>query len=69
MSIPDGSLELDFDEKAGINPGDDEKVRDAKFNAWNQQQGIKELKWKWFVFGLVAAAVFAKLFGWNIFGW
>jgi hypothetical protein len=66
---PDGYIELDTDEKAGINPGDDEKVQDAKLKAWNQQQGIKDLKWRWFLFGLIAATVLAKLFGWNIFGW
>jgi hypothetical protein len=66
---PDGDLELDIDEKAGVDPGDDEKVQDAKLDAYNRRQGIKGLKWQWFVYGLICAAVLAKLFGWNVFGW
>jgi hypothetical protein len=66
---PDGYLELDIDEKAGVDPGDDEKVQDAKLDAYNRRQGIKGLKWQWFVYGLICAAVLAKLFGWNVFGW
>jgi hypothetical protein len=45
---PDGDIELDIDEKAGVNPGDSQVVADAKINAYLQRQGIKELKWQWF---------------------
>jgi hypothetical protein len=52
---PDGYIELDIDEKAGVNPGDSQDVEDAKIKAHLQRQGIKELKWQWFFYGLICA--------------
>jgi hypothetical protein len=66
---PDGDIELDIDEKAGVNPGDSQVVADAKINAYLQRQGIKELKWQWFFYGLVCAALLVWLFGPKVFDW
>lgn len=35
---PDGHLELDFDEKAGIRKDDDEHVAVEKFYAWQRRE-------------------------------
>ena len=66
---PDGDIELDIDEKAGVNPGDSQVVADVKINAYLQRQGIKELKWQWFFYGLVCAALLVWLFGPKVFDW
>jgi hypothetical protein len=54
---PDGDIELDIDEKAGVDPRDSEAVKEAKLDAYIKQEGIKELKGRWFYFGLGAAVL------------
>ena len=66
---PDGTLELDFEEKAGVNPGDSEEVERAKLKTYNERQFIKDLKGRWFFYGFIVASLIAALFGSNVFGW
>ncbi len=56
---PDGTLELDFDEKAGIDPTvDDEETIDRKFATWIRREQLTELRWRWFLIGaLVGGAL------------
>ncbi|QJR17585.1 hypothetical protein [Pelagibacterium halotolerans] len=49
---PDGTIELDIDYRAGIDPTvDDEETQDRKFDRWNRAQALRELKWQWFTIG------------------
>jgi hypothetical protein len=54
---PDGDLELDIDEKAGVDPRDDQHVKDAKLDAYIKREAVKELKGRWLFYGFVAAAL------------
>jgi hypothetical protein len=66
---PDGTAEFYEDEKAGVNPGDSEDVKRAKIKAYNERQIMRDLKWRWFLYGFVIASLIAAVFGWNMFGW
>ena len=35
---------MEWDEAAGIKPGDDEMDYDRKFNSWNRKQQLKRIK-------------------------
>lgn len=60
---PDGTLELDFEEKAGIDPrSDSEEVQGRKLAAFLHEQGRKELKGLWFAFGLMAGILLSWYF-------
>ena len=49
---PDGTIELDFDEKAGIDPTvDDDETAGRKFDLWNRRERMREDRWRWFVAG------------------
>ena len=51
---PDGTIELDIDEKAGVDPTiDDEATQERKFDPWFKAEAIRELKWQWFLCGAV----------------
>ena len=51
---PDGTIELDIDERAGIDPTiDDEESIDRKFRAWNRRETIRQDRWGWFIGGAV----------------
>ncbi len=53
---PDGTIELDIDEKAGIDPTvDDEETQNRKFQEWNRRNSLKELRWQWFFYGAVVS--------------
>ena len=60
---PDGTIELDIDEKAGADPRDSEEDQEAKINAYIRRESIKETKWQWFFYGLIAGGLLVKLFG------
>ncbi len=58
---PDGTIELDIDAQAGIDPTmDDEETINRKFDAWNKREHIRQIRWQWFVKGILvgAAAVY-----------
>lgn len=62
---PDGTLELDFDEKAGIDPtGDSQERQDQKFDAWGKREAAKSRWWGGFVVGTVFGALLMKLWPW-----
>jgi hypothetical protein len=51
---PDGTTELDIEEKAGIVHGvDDEATAHRKFDAWNRRESMRELRWQWFLWGAI----------------
>lgn len=51
---PDGTHELDIEDKAGIVHGvDDAQTADRKFTEWNRRESLRELRWQWFLFGAV----------------
>ena len=51
---PDGTPELDFDEKAGIDPTrDSQEMQDRKFDAWGKREARKQLWWQGFVVGAI----------------
>ncbi len=55
---PDGTIELDIGEKAGIDPTvDDEETQNRKFQVWNIRSQIKELRWQWFFYGAVVGGL------------
>jgi len=41
---PDGRIEMEWDEAAGIRPSDDEFEHDKKFRSWMRNQDIKKIK-------------------------
>jgi hypothetical protein len=41
---PDGRIEMEWDEAAGIKPSDDEFESDKKFKSWLQNQDVKKIK-------------------------
>jgi len=60
---PDGAIELDIDEKAGIDPtADDEETTRRKFDAWNRRESIRRDRWEWFLFGALAGG--ALIYWW-----
>jgi hypothetical protein len=59
---PDGTIELDFDEKAGIDPTvDSERVQNIKLSNYLQRQQHRELRGTWFFWGLAAGIIACKL--------
>jgi hypothetical protein len=53
---PDGTLELDIDEKAGIDPTRDrEETQDAKLNAWGKREAARSQWWSGFMVGALVA--------------
>ena len=51
---PVGTIELDIDEKAGIDPTvDNDETTDRKFRAWNRREQLRELRWQRFIYGAV----------------
>lgn len=62
---PDGTIELDFDEKAGIDPTrDSQEVQDAKFDAWGKREAVKSNWWNGFVVGAMVGAVAVYWWPW-----
>jgi hypothetical protein len=63
---PGGSIELDIDEKAGVNPGDSEKLQDAKITSYIRQHSEqpKWVKWSFFIIGTGVGVMLCKYFGW-----
>jgi hypothetical protein len=58
---PDGTIELDIDEKAGIDPTtDSEDAQRRKFEAWNKRESIRQERWTYLFVGALAggAAVY-----------
>jgi hypothetical protein len=50
----DGTVELDTDSKAGIDPTvDDEETARRKFDAWNQRESYRQVRWQWFFGGSI----------------
>ena len=59
---PDGTVELDIDTKAGIDPTtDSEEVQREKFYAWNRRTAERE---RWFQTFAAGAIVGAALMYW-----
>ena len=55
----DGTIELDIDEKAGIDPTvDDEATQNRKFDLWNKREQLRELRGQWFFYGVVVGGLF-----------
>jgi hypothetical protein len=54
---PDGDIELDIDEKAGVDPRDDEHVKEAKLDAYIKREALKEFKGLYFFYGALAVAL------------
>jgi hypothetical protein len=55
---PDGTIELDFDEKAGIDPTrDSEEVQDRKLDAWHKREASRQRWWSGFVVGAVVGGL------------
>ena len=56
---PDGTIELDIDEKAGIDAtADDEETIDRKFKTWVRREQIRQDRWRWFLIGaLIGGAI------------
>jgi hypothetical protein len=58
---PDGTLKLDFDEKAGIDvTRDSQEVQDRKFDEWGKREAHKSRWWNGFVAGAVFGACLVK---------
>jgi hypothetical protein len=55
---PDGTLELDIDEKAGIDPTvDSPEASDRKFTTWLRREQIRQDRWQHFLAGLVVGGL------------
>jgi hypothetical protein len=55
---PDGTIELDIDEKAGIDPtADDQDVQERKFVARNKRESIRKDRSLYFAYGVVAGGM------------
>jgi hypothetical protein len=62
---PDGLLELDFEEKAGIDPRrDSEELQDAKLNSYNLREAVRSNWWQGFVAGTLFGALIVKYWPW-----
>lgn len=56
---PDGTIELDIDEKAGIDPTvDDEDTSRRKIEAWGRRESMRRDRWQWFFIGAAAGGAF-----------
>ena len=59
---PDGTIELDIDEKAGVDPTvDSEETINRKFDAWGKREAGKNDRWQWFVAGAIVGGVVVKM--------
>jgi hypothetical protein len=55
---PDGTIELDIDEKAGIDPTvDDEGAQRRKFATWNKREAIRQDRMLYFLYGGIAGGI------------
>jgi hypothetical protein len=55
---PDGTIELDIDEKAGIDPTvDDEDAQRRKFESWNKREAIRHDRWLFFTYGAISGGM------------
>jgi hypothetical protein len=55
---PDGKIELDVDEKAGIDPTlDSQETADRKFTAWLRRDQIRQDRWQHFLAGLLVGGL------------
>lgn len=55
---PDGIIDLDFEEKAGIDPTvDDEDTQRRKFESWYKRESIKQERWQYSLWGAVTGGV------------
>lgn len=62
---PDGTLELDFDEKAGIDPTrDSEELQNHKFEAWGKREASKQRWWSGFVVGAIVGGLVVYYWPW-----
>jgi hypothetical protein len=60
---PDGHLELDFESPAGIDGRtDSESLQTKKLIAYENRQGIKNLKVTYFILGAVLTYLFMRYF-------
>ena len=60
---PDGHLELDFESPAGINGRtDSDSLQTKKLIAYENRQGIKNLKVTYFILGAVLTYLFMRYF-------
>lgn len=51
---PDGTIELDIDEKAGVDPTlDTEEATEKKLSGWIKSEAVREDRWKHFLAGLI----------------
>jgi hypothetical protein len=58
---PDGLIELDFEEPAGINPFvDSEEVQQQKLVAYETRKNVKSQKLEYLVVGLVVGYLIGK---------
>jgi hypothetical protein len=64
---PDGDIELDFEEKAGVDPRDSEEAKEDKLTDYFRRQSAQEIKWqKWsfLTIGIGLGVVLCRFFGW-----
>lgn len=62
---PDGTLELDLDEKAGVDPSrDSQAVQDRKFAAWDRREGKRQNWWSGFVAGAIVGGCVVYWWPW-----
>ncbi len=62
---PDGTLELDFDEKMGVDPTrDSPEMQEKLFDAWSKREARKSHWWSGFAVGTVFGITLFKLWPW-----
>ena len=55
---PDGTIELDIDARAGIDPTtDSEDIQRAKLDAWNRREAERERWFQAFATGAIVGAI------------